>query len=50
MNSTEGLYFISDPVTGKPFWLACGYKSTGEQSPENNQEIFEKVLDNDLQT
>lgn len=50
MNSAEGLYFISDPVTGKPFLLACGYKSTGEKSPENNQEIYEKVLDNDLQT
>lgn len=50
MNSAEGVYFISDPVTGKPFWEAMGYKNTGEKSPENNLEIYEKVLDNDLQT
>lgn len=50
MDGAKGLYLTSDPVTGKPFWLACGYISTGEQSPENNQEIYEKVLDNDLQT
>lgn len=50
MDGAKGLYLTSDPVTGKPFWLACGYKSTGKKSPENNQEIYEKVLDNDLQT
>lgn len=43
-DGAKGLYFTSDPVTGKPFWLACGYKNTGEKSPENNQEIFEKHL------
>ena len=50
MNSAEGLCFISDPVTGKPFLEAMGYKNTGEKSPENNLAIYEKVLDNDLQT
>ena len=49
-DGAKGLYLTSDPITGKPFWLACGYKNTGEKSPENNQEIYEKVLDNDLQT
>ncbi len=38
----SGIYLTSDPVTGKPFWEAMGFKSTGEFSSENNQEIFEK--------
>lgn len=41
-DGAKGFYLTSDPVTGKPFWLACGYKCTGEISPENNQEIYEK--------
>ena len=49
MDGAKGLYLTSDPVTGKPFLEAMGYKNTGEKSPENNQEIYEKVLDNDLQ-
>lgn len=49
-DGAKGLYLTSDPVTGKPFWEAMGYKNTGEKSPENNLEIYEKVLDNDLQT
>ncbi len=43
-DGAKGLYLTSDPITGKPFWLACGYKSTGEKSLENNQEIYEKVI------
>lgn len=43
-DGAKGLYLTSDPVTGKPFWLACGYISTGENSPENNLEIFEKEI------
>ncbi len=43
-DGAKGLYLTSDPITGKPFWLACGYKSTGKKSPENNQEIYEKVI------
>ena len=44
IDGAKGLYLTSDPITGKPFWLACGYKSTGEYSSENNQEIFEKEI------
>ena len=38
------LYLTADPVTGKPFWQAVGYRATGETSPENQQEFFEKIL------
>ena len=38
------LYLTADPVTGKPFWAAAGYRATGEVSPENGQEFFEKTL------
>ncbi len=38
------LYLTADPVTGKPFWAAAGYRATGEVSPENGQEFFEKLL------
>ena len=37
-------YLTADPVTGKPFWAAAGYWATGEVSPENGQEFFEKKL------
>ena len=43
-DGAKGLYLTSDPVTGKPFWEACGYKNTDQSSPENNQEIYEKSL------
>ena len=43
-DGAKGLYLTSDPVTGKPFWEACGYKNTDERFPENNQEIYEKSL------
>ncbi len=39
---TTGIYLTSDPITGKPFWEAMGFKATGEISKLNNQEIFEK--------
>lgn len=38
------LYLTADPVTGKPFWEAMGYGATGELSPDNGQEIYEKTL------
>ncbi len=41
-NGTEGIYLTSDPVTGKPFWEALGFNTTGEFSNENGQEVFEK--------
>lgn len=38
------VYLTADPVTGKPFWAAAGYRATGQISPENDQEFFEKAL------
>lgn len=43
-NHAKKIYLTADPVTGKPFWEALGFVSTGEMSPENKQEIFEKTL------
>lgn len=40
----SSVYLTADPITGKPFWQAVGYQATGEFSPENDQEIFEKQL------
>ena len=41
-DGAEHFYLTSDPVTGKPFWIAQGYTPTGVVSKENGQEIFEK--------
>lgn len=38
------LYLTADPVTGKPFWESQGFVRTGETSPENHQDIFEKAV------
>ena len=38
------LYLTADPVTGKPFWESLGFTGTGEKSPENKQEIYEKAI------
>ena len=38
------LYLTADPVTGKPFWIAMGFKESGDISPENGLEFFEKHL------
>ena len=35
---------VGNPVTGKPFWEAMGFTSTGEICPDNGQEIYEKEL------
>lgn len=43
-NGVNRMYLTADPVTGKPFWEAMGFISTGEISPENKQEIYEKEL------
>jgi len=45
-NGVTQLYLTADPVTGKPFWAAMGFTSTGEISPDNGQEIYEKTLSN----
>ncbi len=44
------MYLTADPVTGKPFWSALGFTSKGEFSPDNGQEIFEKVILSDIVT
>lgn len=49
-DGAKRMYLTSDPVTGKPFWEAMGFISTGEQSPENNQEIYEKKISDELIT
>ncbi len=38
------MYLTADPVTGKPFWEALGFIRTGEISPENKQEVYEKPI------
>lgn len=43
-DGAKRLYLTSDPVTGKPFWKSLGFVCTGEKSPENNQDIFEKDI------
>ncbi len=41
-NGAKRMYLTADPVTGKPFWEAMGFVNTGEQSPENKLDIYEK--------
>lgn len=41
-DGAKRMYLTADPVTGKPFWEAMGFVSTGEQSPENKLDIYEK--------
>lgn len=41
-HGVQRMYLTSDPVTGKPFWKALGFISTGETSPENGLKIYEK--------
>ncbi len=41
-NGVKRMYLTADPVTGKPFWEALGFVSTGERSPENKLNIYEK--------
>lgn len=38
------MYLTADPVTGKPFWEALGFVSTGERSPENQEDMYEKAM------
>lgn len=39
------MYLTADPVTGKPFWEALGFQRTGEISPENKLDIYEKAIE-----
>lgn len=43
-DGAKRLYLTADPVTGKPFWESLGFIATGEISPENGQEIYEKTI------
>ena len=49
-NGVTQLYLTADPVTGKPFWTAMGFTATGENSPDNGQEIYEKSCPIDFST
>ena len=37
----------ADPVTGAPFWSKLGFAPTGEKSPENKLDFFEKTVPDD---
>ena len=41
-DGAKRMYLTADPVSGKPFWEAVGFAGTGERSPENKLEIYEK--------
>ena len=43
-DGAKQMYLTADPVTGKPFWEAMGFANTGDQSPENQQDIYEKEI------
>lgn len=43
-DGAKAIYLTADPITGKPFWEALGFIGTGEISPENGQEIYEKRI------
>lgn len=41
-HGTKRMYLTADRVTGVPFWKSLGFEFTGEISPENKQDIYEK--------
>ena len=43
-DGAKKMYLTADPVTGKPFWEAMGFIRTGEISPENGQQIYQKAI------
>lgn len=43
-DGADKMYLTADPVTGRPFWEAMGFSATGERSPENKMEIYEKSV------
>ena len=47
-DGADKMYLTADPVTGRPFWEAMGFLATGERSPENKMEIYEKSASFDL--
>lgn len=38
------MYLNAEPATGEAFWPAMGFVLTGEVSPENHREIYEKEV------
>lgn len=46
-DGVKRMYLTADPITGKPFWESLGFVNTGEKSPENNLEIYEKQVFSD---
>lgn len=44
VDDAKQMYLTSDPITRNPFWESLGFTNTGERSPENNLEIYEKEL------
>ena len=40
-------HLTADPVTGAPFWSKLGFAPTGEKSPENKLDFFEKTVPDD---
>ena len=38
------MYLTADQITGKPFWEALGFTSTGEICPDNQQAVYERTV------
>ncbi len=38
------MYLTADPYGGVPFWTALGFLRTGEVSPENHLDVYEKEM------
>lgn len=43
-DGADTIYLTAEPVTGKPFWEAMGFSNTGEKLPENQFDIYKKVV------
>lgn len=43
-DGAKRMYLTSNPVTGDPFWESLGFVNTGEKSPENGNEIYERQI------
>lgn len=41
-HGAKRMYLTADSVSGKPFWEAMGFVNTGERSPENGMDIYER--------
>lgn len=47
-NGAKQMYLTADPVTGVPFWEKTGFSRTGEISPENGLEIYQKIIPDEI--